>query len=88
MVFTTEMATVYRAGGRRWFSKSAAIKAYARAKFRAKHRCECENADYSTGYGGYTCGIHAVFDKVMPRYLRVLKRAVVASPSPTEKEKT
>lgn len=70
----TEAATVYRAGGRRWFTRKAAMKAYANAKFRKKYRCECEQGDYSTGYGGYTCGIHAVYDKVMPRYLRVLKR--------------
>jgi hypothetical protein len=73
-VFISEQATVYRAGGRRWFTQKAAIKAYANAKFRAKHRCECEQPEYDSGYPGATCGIHAVYDKVMPRYLRVLKR--------------
>ena len=70
-----EQATVYRAGGRRWFTRSAAEKAYAAAKFRAKHRCECEHPDYSSGYSGYTCGVHDLRDRVLPRYLRFLRRA-------------
>lgn len=79
-IFQVEQATVYRAGGRRWFTQKAALKAYANAKFRAKHRCECEQGDYSTGYAGYTCGIHAIYDKVMPRYLRVLRKAPPVDP--------
>lgn len=71
-----ETATVYRGGSRRFFTKQSALKNYAREKFRAKHRCECEEGDYASGYGGYTCHIHDIFDKVMPRYLRVLKRAI------------
>jgi hypothetical protein len=74
-----EVATVYRGGGRRWFTHKAALKAYANAKFRAKHRCECEQGDYSSGYPGYTCGIHVVYDKVMPRYMRLLKKAITVN---------
>lgn len=73
-IYTVETATVYRAGGRRWFTQDAALKAYARAQFRAKHTCECEQSDYADGYGGYTCGVHDVYSRVMPRYLRQLKR--------------
>jgi hypothetical protein len=73
-VVVIEQATVYRAGGRRWFTRRAAIKAYAHAKFKAKHPCECERGEYSSGYPGYECGAHDHREKVMPRYLRWLKR--------------
>jgi hypothetical protein len=73
-VIAVEQATVYRAGGRRWFTKRAAIKAYAAAKFRAKHPCECEQADYGSGYPGFTCHVHDVRDRVLPRYVRLLWR--------------
>jgi hypothetical protein len=70
-----ETATVYRAvGGRRYLTRRGALNGYAKAKFRAKHRCECEPRDYADGYGGYECGIHALYDRVMPRYLRWLHR--------------
>lgn len=73
-VFVQETATVYRAGGRRWFTQRAAIKAYAAAKFRAKHPCECEQSDYASGYPGFTCPVHDARDRVLPRYIRLLKR--------------
>ena len=76
-LFTVESATVYRAGGRRYFTKSAALRQYAKTKFKAKHPCECEHPDPSSGYPGYNCGVHDVFDKVMPRYLRWLRRVSV-----------
>jgi hypothetical protein len=78
-IFVTEQATVYRAGGRRWFTRQAAIKAYAGAKWRAKHPCECEHGDYASGYPGYTCQTHDARDAVMPRYLRVLRRALATN---------
>jgi hypothetical protein len=71
---TVERAVVYRAGGRRWFTWKAAVKAYARAKFRAKHPCECEQEDYGSGYPGYACHVHDAWERVWPRYLRVLRR--------------
>lgn len=74
MIFTEEQATVYRAGGRRWLTRKAAIKAYAAAKFRKKHPCECEQSDYASGYPGFTCHVHDVRDRVLPRYIRVLNR--------------
>jgi hypothetical protein len=73
---TKEPATVYRAlGGRRYLTFAGALRGYAKAKFRAKHRCECESSDYETGYY-YNCHVHDLRDKVLPRYLRMLKRMV------------
>jgi hypothetical protein len=43
-----ETATVYRGGGRRWFSVKAACRAEARA--RLKVDCECDYVDHE-GYG-------------------------------------
>jgi hypothetical protein len=40
MAVTTEQATVYRGGGRRWFSLRAAVKAEAQAIIKAKHPSE------------------------------------------------
>lgn len=77
-VFTVETATVYRAGvsGRRYLTRTAAIHGYAKAKFRTKHPCECEAPNYSDGYPGATCHVHDLRDKVLPRYVRVLRRAL------------
>jgi hypothetical protein len=75
-VFTIEHATVYRAGGRRWFTEKAAIKAYASAKWRTKHPCECEQGDYASGYPGYTCPTHDARDAVLPRYIKLLRSAL------------
>jgi hypothetical protein len=73
-MITVEQATVYRGGGRRWFTKRAAVKAYAAAKFRTKHPCKCENPDYGSGYPGYVCHVHELRECVLPRYVRVLWR--------------
>lgn len=80
-VFTIETARVYRAGvsGRRYFSKTGAVLGYAKAKFRAKHPCECEAADYATNYPGFGCHVHDLRDKVLPRYVRVLRRRLRAA---------
>lgn len=52
-----EVATTYRAGGRRYLTKSAAFRAAARAKIR--ERCECEPADDDPrGPGPVTCYYH------------------------------
>jgi len=53
---TIETATVYRAAGRRWFTKKAAINAEARAMI--KKRCECGKPDRATGDGGWACRFH------------------------------
>ena len=39
-----EQATVYRGGGRRWFTLKGACSAEARAKI--KERCECDYCDH------------------------------------------
>jgi hypothetical protein len=77
-VFTVESATVYRAGvsGRRYLSKTGALMGYAKAKFRAKHPCECEPSDYTDNYPGFNCGVHDLRDKVLPRYVRMLRRKI------------
>ena len=86
-IFEKRSATVYyvAAKGRRYFTKTAAIRAHAASRVREKHRCECEPGDYETGYGGYTCGVHGLQDKLIPRYVRflrfALKRAEGPSPS-------
>lgn len=78
-VFTTEQATVFRAGGRRYLTRTAAIMGYAKARFRAKHPCECEGADYADGYPGFTCHVHDLRDKVLPRYVRLIRRCLKRS---------
>ena len=51
---------VYRAAGRRWFSKRAACRAAAREKINS--RCECEPPEpgytHGCGYPGMTCWYH------------------------------
>jgi hypothetical protein len=54
----TEQATVYRGGGRRWFTKRAAARAEAAKLYRKKYPCTCEKADYSGHYPGYACDNH------------------------------
>ena len=73
-VYQASQATVYSAGGRRYFTKAAALRAYVRSKFRAKHPCECEAPDMSIGYAGYDCGLHGeAFERVSARYIRFIK---------------
>ena len=68
-----ESATVYRAAGRRWFTKRAACRALARKAVMA--RCECEPT-YQWGPGsldctpGMTCWYHADAD----RYRKIIRR--------------
>jgi hypothetical protein len=79
-VYKIETATVYRACGRRYFSRDAAIKHYARQRFFTKHPCECEREEYASGYPGYGyyCGHHEHWQKVMPRYLRIIRKQLRA----------
>ena len=80
MTVTTETATVYRGGGRRWFSKKAAIKAEASKLYRQrfKPRCECDKdtvgIDYTTGYFPETCYYHQ--DAFRTRFLRRVARLI------------
>lgn len=73
-IYSIEQATVFRAGTRRFLTRSAAVKTYALRKIRGKHGCECEPADYPN-YSGHDCGCSVLREKVLPRYLRMLKRA-------------
>lgn len=68
MKISTETATVYRGGGRRWFTKNAACKAEARAKIKTK--CECDYIDHE-GYGrqDLPCALHNP-----DRYPKILRR--------------
>lgn len=43
----SEQATVFRGGGRRWFTALAAARAESREKI--KERCECNAGDHITG---------------------------------------
>lgn len=52
-----EQATVYRGGGRRWFTRKAAERAEARKAW--KTRCECEEGNPAERYPGYVCDIHS-----------------------------
>ena len=61
MTVSTETATVYRGGGRRWFTKLAACRAEARARIR--ERCECEAGCPVTGYPDYVCDYHYDMDR-------------------------
>jgi len=73
-IYEVETARVYRANGRRFLSRSSAIRAYAVGRFKAKHPCDCEAADYADGYPGYDCGVHQYRDRVLPRYVRFIRR--------------
>lgn len=80
-MIATETATVYRGGGRRWFTKMAACRAEAKA--RLKTRCECERPDPKHGDGGYQCRYHR--DENYTRLVRRLARIYFAT-HPTDKE--
>ncbi len=82
MPVTTETAQVFRGGGRRWFSKGAAIHGEARAMYqaasKAKGRCDC---DSGRGYGpgeepGYMCKYHDHSDPVYGRYIRYAQHLI------------
>lgn len=73
---TQEQATVFRGGGRRYFTKRAAYVAAARECVRKV--CECEPAEWDTGYPGMTCGYHTADEdygeRVVERLARLLQR--------------
>jgi hypothetical protein len=83
MQITTEAATVYRGGGRRWFTKLSACRAEARAKIKA--RCACDTFDTGVyGTGSITCSLHNA-DRY-PKILRRLTRIYMAATQPSKKE--
>ena len=75
---TAETATVYRGGGRRWFSATSAAKAEAGRYYRLRHPCECDAADPSIGYPGEYCGWH---DKHRVRFLRRVAKLLLETPN-------
>lgn len=80
----TESAIVYRGGGRRWFTKKAAINAEAKAMWRSvsilKNRCDCDShgtpIDYGFDFGEYVCEYHEQDSKVFKRYVRFAKHCI------------
>lgn len=53
MNVTTETATVYRGGGRRYLTRRAA---YMKAAYRLMQRkCDCTPYEKDTGAGGFNC---------------------------------
>lgn len=81
MTVTTETATVYKGGGRRYFSKSAAIHSEARAAYRvaikSKDRCDC-STEFHEGFGDYndTCKYHDHSEPVYGRYIRFAEHCI------------
>lgn len=85
-MITTETATVYRGGGRRWFTKKAAIWAEAKKSYQAcidrKGRCDCSVIDDPV-FGGYkeSCHYHDRSQPVFSRYTRFVSY-LIAKESP------
>lgn len=82
-----ETAKVYRGGGRRFFTKSAAIHAEAKASYNAvvkdKGLCEC-GSQFIAGYGDINdyCRYHDRSEPIYGRYIRyaehIIKKASAA----------
>ncbi|WP_019573308.1 hypothetical protein [Curvibacter lanceolatus] len=85
-MITTETATVYRGGGRRWFTKKAAIWAEAKKSYQAcvhnKGRCEC-GSQFIDGFGQMDdyCHYHDRSQPVFSRYTRFVSY-LIAKESP------
>ena len=72
MIVETQIATVFKGGGRRFFTKRAAYRAAAKAKIR--ERCDCYPADPRTGDSGETCKYHEDlnrWDEIVGRLARL-----------------
>ena len=73
-MITRETANVYRGGGRRFFTKSAAVHAEAKMLYqkavKSRDRCECDKGDMQTGPGPYTCPYHDHDTGIWARYIR------------------
>lgn len=78
MSITTETATVFRGGGRRWFTKKSAINAEAKAAYnksvQAHGVCEC-GSQFIDGIGEIDdhCPYHDWSNPVRGRYMRFAK---------------
>ena len=68
-----ETATVYRAGGRRWFTKRAAYRALA--KEAVNKRCECEpDARWGNGSLDVTPGVTCQYHQNYERFAKLVRR--------------
>lgn len=74
-----ETATVWRGGGRRYFTRKAAELAQARSAVRS--RCDCSNGDYVTP--PYSCHYHSMDPG---RYHRMLRLYVAMFVRPQMRE--
>lgn len=73
-IFTIEQATVYRAAGRRFFTRKSAIKAYASERLKERlGRCDCEH-DGPDGYWNICQGHSTHGQKLRQRYIRWMLR--------------
>ena len=79
MSISSEQATVYRGGGRRWFTKRAAAKAEARALIFRRYPCDCDKHNYDNDYSSEVCHLHAMessrYGKLIRRVARFYLRA-------------
>lgn len=69
-----EAATVYRGGGRRFFTLRAACRAEAKALIFARWPCDCDADEPEVGYSGNTCYAHQ--EHIYGRFLRRVERLV------------
>lgn len=81
MIVRAETATVYRGGGRRYFTKRAACRAEARAKLR--EHCDCDYCDHPEMPGAPTehlpCRYHDGSEsaqKILRRLTRIYAKAM------------
>jgi hypothetical protein len=84
MIPAAEQATVYRGGGRRWFTLRAAAHASAKAKI--KERCDCDYCDHpempGAGREHLPCRYHngtEFSEKVLRRLSRIYVAAYRAT---------
>jgi hypothetical protein len=77
MTVTTEAATVYRGGGRRWFSLKAAIKAEAVAIIKSKHPSEPSEPEVS--YAGWHWTMLPRSDVLLRRMCRLVRASAIRS---------
>lgn len=82
MMVTEETARVWRAAGRRWFTKQSAERAEAKAWMFAKRPCDCSPPEPEYGDGGVACHVHdldqAKFKRIVRRVVLRLRRAAEA----------
>ena len=64
-------ATVYTSSdGRRAFTARTAARREAAYLYWRRYECECEKAEYETGYGGHFCAAHQGWEIVKDRLAR------------------